>query len=257
MRLHRSLLPFLGWASSLAIHAAVMVWLVAMGDNGQKKPPHAVVSLSVVGPELPTRAAPSPAPPKPVLPNITKAVKLPPRAATPVSAAPAIAKPAETQPIDMSGVTLTAGDGASWSSMTGNGQTMTGPIQPSVSASSKTTNEPAIAKRSVVTVADNEPIRLRDLADKPIPPVLNAKLRANYPPEAKRQGISGSARVLARVDADGWVRQVSTAFESSEGFGAACRQTLLGSRWSTPRDKAGRPVPTQVHYTCQFRVDGS
>jgi TonB family protein len=157
----------------------------------------------------------------------------------------------------LSGVTLTAGDGGSWSSPTGNGEIMAGPIHRSVPAPTNTKEGVERAKSAVGTLSTFEPVRLSELAEKPIPPVLDTKLRANYPASAKRQGLSGTAKVRARVDADGIVRQASMLFESGEGFGAACRQTLIGSHWSTPRDRAGMPVATQVHYTCQFRVDGS
>lgn len=257
MGFQRFLLPGGAWLSSLGAHAAILAWLVAVGNTLPQRPPPALVSFSIVAPQsdtTPSATAPSP---RPTRPSVAKAAKSPPRAATQAKPDEPIAKPAEAQAVDLSGVTLTAGDGASWSSMTGNGQAITEPIQPTVVTPSKTTKETAGAKRSAIAVAGREPTRLMDLADKPVPPVLDAKLRANYPADAKRQGISGTAKVLARVDADGLVRRASTLFESGEGFGAACRQTLLGSRWSTPRDRTGRAVPTQIQYTCQFRVDGS
>ena len=39
------------------------------------------------------------------------------------------------------------------------------------------------------------------------------------------------------------------------GFGAACEQTLRGSRWSPPYDREGRAVSTFINYTCRFNVE--
>lgn len=99
-------------------------------------------------------------------------------------------------------------------------------------------------------------VSVKDLAAKPLPPVLDAQLLSNYPREARRLGIAGRAVVIARVDADGVVRTTRIFSESSAGFGLACQRTLLGTRWSEPRDKDGRSVQTQIYYTCDFRVDG-
>jgi TonB family protein len=80
-------------------------------------------------------------------------------------------------------------------------------------------------------------------------------LRANYPEEARQRGLAGSARVRARIDADGVIRSARLLTESSPGFGAACRKTVLGSQWSAPRDKNGGAVATEIVYTCHFQVD--
>jgi hypothetical protein len=59
----------------------------------------------------------------------------------------------------------------------------------------------------------------------------------------------------ARIDADGVIRNARVRSESSAGFGSACRRTLLGSRWSAPRDKNGSAVATEIVYTCHFEID--
>jgi TonB family protein len=94
-----------------------------------------------------------------------------------------------------------------------------------------------------------------DLSEHPRPPALSALLRANYPAEARERGLRGSASLRARIDADGVVRSVRFLTESSAGFGAACRRTVLGSHWSAPRDKNGGAVATEIVYTCHFEVD--
>jgi TonB family protein len=80
-------------------------------------------------------------------------------------------------------------------------------------------------------------------------------LRANYPDEARRRGLAGTASVRARIDSDGVVRSARMVGESAPGFGSACRRTVLGSRWSAPRAKNGDAVATEIVYTCHFEVD--
>jgi TonB family protein len=89
----------------------------------------------------------------------------------------------------------------------------------------------------------------------PRPPSLSGLLRANYPDEARQRGLRGSASLRARIDADGVIRNARVRSESSAGFGSACRRTLLGSRWSAPRDKNGSAVATEIVYTCHFEID--
>ncbi|HYJ11440.1 MAG TPA: TonB family protein, partial [Polyangiaceae bacterium] len=80
-------------------------------------------------------------------------------------------------------------------------------------------------------------------------------LERNYPADARKRGSSGSAKVRARIDPDGVVRQVTLLEESAPGFGTACTRTLNGSRWGAPKDKAGRSVATEIRYTCRFVVE--
>jgi hypothetical protein len=51
------------------------------------------------------------------------------------------------------------------------------------------------------------------------------------------------------------VRAARVMNESFGGFGEACRRTLAGSRWSPPRDASGKPVSTEVSYTCRFEIE--
>jgi TonB family protein len=160
--------------------------------------------------------------------------------------------------VDLTGVTLTGESGASWSSVVGNGDNIDAPLRAPVIATPKPTLSADSARLKSNLVKDGgiiPVVTLRELSIKPVPPSLNRQLASNYPPKAKRLGISGKSVVTARVDADGVVRLVKTVFESSEGFGAACQSTLMNSRWTPPRDKEGRMVATQVQYTCDFRVE--
>ncbi len=118
--------------------------------------------------------------------------------------------------------------------------------------------EPRLARLSSPQTRTSVPapalVRLGDLSTRPSPPLLGAALEKNYPQDARRRGLSGSAKIRVRVDADGVVRAVRLLDESTPEFGAACARTLTGSRWSPPRDKAGRSVATEIRYTCRFVV---
>jgi len=97
-------------------------------------------------------------------------------------------------------------------------------------------------------------VSVADLSARPEPPALDAALRANYPADAERQGLGGSAQVKARIAPDGRVHNLAVLAESHPGFGEACRRTLAASRWSAPRDRDGRAVATEIRYTCRFVV---
>jgi TonB family protein len=94
-----------------------------------------------------------------------------------------------------------------------------------------------------------------DLSRRPVPPRLDSVLKRHYPADARQRGLSGEAVVRARIDADGSVRMASISSESYAGFGEACRKTVVGSTWLPPQDRVGRPVATEVSYTCRFRVE--
>jgi TonB family protein len=181
----------------------------------------------------PSRAAP----PKPV----AKPQAAPPPAESPPPA------PAET------GVTL-AGDGTgnAFSMPLGTGGSLDPTARPpaptpiNLPPPSKPAPSPRVTEPPVVAVGD--------LSSRPSPPSLAGALERNYPADARQRGLSGSAKVRARIDPDGVVRRVSLLEESAPGFGTACSRTLNGSRWAAPKDKAGRSVATEIRYTCRFVV---
>jgi TonB family protein len=154
--------------------------------------------------------------------------------------------------VDLRGVTLTNDSGGgSWTSAVGDGSGLDGPVGPigarlPAAAPSVTALSARPAEAAVVSLAD--------LSTKPVPPELAGNLADRYPAAAKERRIGGSASVEARIEPDGRVRRVTLKHETFTGFGEACRQTLLGSRWSPPRDREGRNVATVVRYTCRFVV---
>jgi TonB family protein len=245
--------PFVG------LLAASVVSLLAHGFayaslSLAPKPPHEPAPSRV---SFRVRAsAPPPAPPPPKAPEPPAAEQRakPPKSKPlePVNPAPA-ATPSPA--VDLRGVTLTndSGGGA-WTSAVGDGSALQGPVGP---IGARTPLQPsAAAPMPSAPSRVEEPglVSLGDLSSKPVPPELAGNLADRYPAAAKERRIGGSASVEARIEPDGRVRRVVLKSESFAGFGDACRQTLLGSRWSPPRDREGQRVATVVRYTCRFVV---
>ncbi len=199
----------------------------------------------------PPSPAPSPEPayskrPAPAAVAVSK-----PATPAPPAAPPSAAKATASAALDLSGVTLTNDSGAGFAMPVGDGSALHGPIGLGARSAEVTRSAPSAAPVS----AGPAWVAPGDLSVPPVPPALAGLLRANYPEEARQRGLRGSARVRARVDSDGLVRLGHVVSETSPGFGAACRRTVVGSRWSAPRDKNGNAVATEIVYTCHFEVD--
>jgi TonB family protein len=202
-------------------------------------------------------APPPPAPPKPAAAAPRQRVAMARPAARPAVAPPpptAAPPPAAESPADFTGTTLTndgPGEGG-WSSATGNGEKMNGPVgRPGAHVTHRSVDgDPAgTASKGPRT------LNLSDLSQAPRAPELADKLAAAYPADARAKGLTGKAVVKARVMPDGHVRQLAIVSESAPGFGAACEATLRDSEWSPPLDKDGQPVSTFISYTCRFNVE--
>lgn len=242
----RRLLP---WtiAASFALHGVAYASLGEPRHEAPAAPRKTQLRFEVKAREVPKEPEPPPPPPeapKPP-PASRRAPEPPPTAAPPAEPAP------EPEPTS-DGVTL-AGDGA------GNGFGMPlgsgGDLTPTRVPTAPAVNVPSPVAPRPPPRADPPVVALADLSSRPSPPALGASLERNYPPEARRRGSSGSAKVRARIDPDGVVRQVTLLEESAPGFGGACSRTLSGSRWGAPKDKAGRSVATEIRYTCRFVVE--
>lgn len=245
----RRLLP---WtiAASILLHGVAYASLGASPPT--PPPPHKTTLIRFeVAPPRPPEAAPPPEPPPPEPPKSkprAQEPKAPP--AEPPPPAPAPPAPATPEP-PSEGVTLSGdGSGNAFSMPLGNGGALE-PARPLAPARPT----PVVAPSAVARVVTAPPlVSVADLSARPSPPSLGTALERNYPADARRRGLSGTAKVRARIDPDGVVRQVSLIEESAAGFGAACRRTLGGSRWAPPKDKAGRSVATEIRYTCRFVV---
>ncbi len=158
-------------------------------------------------------------------------------------------------PAELTGTTLTSDRGAGWTAPRGSGGGRLGPIRSGVSRQGRRNRGDHTAQARSDRPQPAAAVALSRLSKKPVPPSLGAVLRQNYPPEARRQGKSGEAKVRARIEANGTIRMTRIASESAGGFGMACQKALLQSKWSPPRNRQGKPVPTWVSYRCKFRID--
>lgn len=250
--------PWLLWAfsSSFVLHGVAYASLSLAPRQARLDSLQSEVTFEVNTPPPPPPAPPEPesqAREEPAKPEPKLARREAPRPAErPPSMPPPPTTPkAAAAPLDLSGVTLTNDDGPSFGMALGNGRAFHGPIGTgrAVAAQQAAMPTPAPAATGPMLVA------AADLSERPTPPALEAALRRNYPREARERGIGGSARVRARVEPNGSVRQVRIESESFSGFGDACQKTLAASRWSSPRDREGRAVATEIRYTCRFVVE--
>lgn len=243
-------------AASIAAH--VLAIAVLPSADGTPAPPRAPTLITI---STPPPAPPAPPPPPPVVepaPTETVAARTSvPRSPRPVArrrvapppqVAAAAPPPASDAPVEFTGVTL-SNDGASWSSPTGNGEPMTGPIATPAPAPVSPSRE-----RGPGGGTGDRVVAVGDLSRPPKAPDLDDALAANYPAEARRAGTTGQAVVRARILADGSVGTIRVVSESGPGFGAACRRTLAGSHWQSPLDARSQPVMTDIRYTCTFAV---
>jgi len=210
-------------------------------------------------PALPTMtiidAPPPPPPPPPPLPKVDE-----PRAAknlvasrvapaAPARAEPRLDSPPATQhetaaPLDFSS-TVFSGEGA--------GIAVAAPRPRSAEPSGAPAALPSQAK----PVAPPAPrvVEAASLARRPrAPSGLDLALERNYPLEARRSGISGTAVLRVKILPSGSVGDIRVVSESHGGFGQACERTVRGSSWEPPIDKDGTPVATEITYTCRFEV---
>jgi len=250
----RRLALFLAFWTSVAVHGAAYASLsVPPREQLRSK---RVSELEFELPPLPV-AEPEPRSEPTSTASDTAALRAapapPPTFTRPVAKVPAgetkVASPGAPV-LDLSGVTLSSGSSAGFAMPVGDGSALHGPI--GSGANRALGLAPAIAGSPARAPAL---VDARDLSERPQPPSLAGLLRANYPVEARQRGLRGSASLRARIESDGVIRSARLLSESSAGFGAACRRTVLGSRWSTPRDKNGTAVSTEIVYTCHFEID--
>jgi len=249
-----------GLASSLGVHATVLVALTLAPVGGLRARAPSTVELELTprtspAPRPPPRPAPEPPPsPEPVAPTTTPAAPEPAEAPPPPEAAPEL--------VDLSGVTLTDdGPGAGWASAVGDGSSLDAPLRSPRRNTSppRAATSPALKPANLTHAAPPRPpppplVAVADLARRPSPPALDGLLQANYPLAARHRGEAGQALVIARIEADGVVRSARIASATMAEFGVACQRTVVGSRWEPPRDRQGRSVATEVSYTCRFEV---
>jgi TonB family protein len=241
--------------ASLAMHAVAFGGLGHGGWSGEgesRKRRPATVEMTVAPPKAPppSAAAPTPPAPKARLAVARSAARLRTAKAPP----PAAESPAAAESLaDFTGQTLTNdGPGEGWSSATGNGQKMNGPVgRPGARVTRR------VVEGTPGGTGSGPPIvGLGDLSRIPVAPDLSDRLAAVYPPDARAKGIEGKAVVKARITPEGQVRELTVISETAAGFGAACKATLRASEWTPPLDRDGHAVSTVINYTCRFDVAG-
>ena len=247
-------LTTLGFLGSIALHGAAYASLGLAPKRGAEGRPPPSVMFEVEEP-APKVSEPEPEPPPPPPAQEEKvAVARPAAAPPPPAAAP---PPQAAAPVDLSGLTLTNGEGEGGWAPVGDGSSRGGPIGPIGPKAKPAPVVPVTSAKPALIPAAGEPglVASRDLSDRPRPPALDGALKAYYPAEARNRAISGTASLRVRIEPSGRVKTASVLNESFSGFGAACQKALTGSVWSPPRDQSGRAVATEVRYTCRFVVE--
>jgi TonB family protein len=202
----------------------------------------------------PPKAPPPPVEaPKPTAPKARLAVARPAARLRAAEPPPAAEPPAAAETLaDFTGQTLTNdGPGAGWTSATGNGQKMSGPVgRPGARVTHRVVDGTPGGTGSGPPV-----VGLGDLSRIPVAPDLADRLAAAYPADARAKGIEGKAVIKARITPEGQVRELAVVSETTAGFGAACKATLRASEWTPPLDRDGHAVSTVITYTCRFNVE--
>ena len=252
-------------SAAVTFSAALHTWALLSHGGGRDEPralpPTSIVELSVAPHAVPVIAPETPSPPRaPEEPRQERPVARPTPAPLPEPAPHTAARDPETVlaeqalPVETPGSTLDADRGDTGESLPGGAGAVPGAGRAGTGSLLRGHRGVAHAAKRAERPAPPAVVPLKELSRRPEPPPLQRVLERNYPAAARSVGLSGEARVRARIEASGQVRLAQVSFESSPGFGDACRITLLESRWSGPLDRHGRPVATWVTYRCKFRV---
>lgn len=242
---------------SAAVHAYAFLKTPAV--KTLSPPPSAQAVDLYVPPPLPEEVIlPEPAPepePEPEVtvepePEVTPTEPEP----APETEAPLDSEPQASEP-ELTGTTLVAEGEGEFSAERGSGASRTGPVVSGTSTPTKTTRKSPPKGPSKPAPKSPPALPLSQLSRRPVPPPLGGALKRNYPKTARDLGLSGEAKVRARIEPSGAVVLAKVQLESASGFGDACRKTIVGSTWSAPRDKEGHPVATWVTYSCKFRIE--
>lgn len=106
-------------------------------------------------------------------------------------------------------------------------------------------------------IARSSTLAARDLSRPAIPPPLQPIVDANFPAAARLARVEGSVTISAVIQPDGNPTDVRVVDVDprGRGFGETCTRTVhQGPDWQPKLNRDGRPVPSQVTYTCRFRL---
>lgn len=231
--------------ASVVLHVVAFAWLPSASRSVvQGPPPPLVLEVAPLPPppsppEPPKEAEPAPAP-------VAARAPLPSKAPRANASSSASTRELESHasvseaPIDFTS-TVFSNDGPGLA--VGGGGPTAGPRAAQASSRAASSAPP--------------PLRLVPpslLSRRPRAPGLDTELERQYPAEARRSGIAGSAVLRVRILPDGRVGETRVISESWLGFGPACERTVRAARWEPPLDRGGMPVATEITYTCRFEV---
>ena len=221
---------------SIAVHAAVLVWLTVTPVPSVAK--RKVTELVMIEVQKPTPPPPAATPPRPDPVQVTRP---PPRRMAfrrteppPPNEPPPEAKPAEPTPVVV-GLTLrsttTAG---SFDAPVGN--TLAGKTP------DKATNPANVAPL---------PVPLYELDSQP---TVIGDVRIPYPEDARSRGIEGTVVLSVLVDEAGKVRTVKVISGPGGGLDQAAAKAVERIRFR-PATRKGLPVAAQITYRYTFLLD--
>lgn len=87
------------------------------------------------------------------------------------------------------------------------------------------------------------------------PPEIAEEVRADYPEEARRDGVQGAVRLLVLIRKDGSVYRVRVLEDPGAGLGDAAKRALERFRFNPAIGQDGEPVDYQIYYTYRFVLD--
>lgn len=222
---------------SMGLHIALVAGARSAPKDSKRHQPPLLISIDVTPP--PPVAVPPPEPPKREPVRQSPA----PRSAEPPKR---VEEPAPDVPVGVA-IAVDPTSDRSWLAPVGEASHFGPARAPRLERAAVSVERPVRPPQPAV-------VSPGDLSERLRPPGLDRELERAYPADARQRGIGGTAVVRARIGPEGTVRSTQVLTESFPGFGTACQQTLIGSRWSVPRDRNGHAVTTEIRYTCRFVV---
>ena len=257
----------IGVVLSIGFHVVTFLLLGIVKVDAAMPRAHTMEFTVVEPPPPPPAPEPEvvPDPPKPEPEAKPEPIKPPPKikeaAPKPVEDAP---KPDETPPAaaeeaiaDFSGTTITAEGEGGWTTVTGSGAPMNGPVGKAKAAAVTGRNREGVAGGAI----DGTGTRVLgegDLSRMPRAPsssILEEALRREYPKQAQQQGVEGVAKVRVRVLSSGKLSPLATLDETHPGFADACKRSLRNVRFEPALDRQGQPAITDITYKCEFELE--
>ena len=95
----------------------------------------------------------------------------------------------------------------------------------------------------------------RPATDVSRPPEVSGEVRAEYPEQARRDGVQGPVRLLVLIRKDGTVYRVRVLEDPGSGLGEAAKHALEQFRFRPALGDNGEPVDYQIYYTYRFVLD--